>query len=233
VIAASGLAPVKADEGQIEQVVMNLAMNAADAMPHGGTLTLQTSNVVVGEKDAAPDLKAGAYVSLDIIDTGAGMSATVKSHLFEPFFTTKAVGQGTGLGLSTCYGIIRQSGGHISVQSELGEGTAFRVYLPRAPAAEDAPIERLDAPEMPRGTETILLLESDAALRDVAATLLRRLGYRVLTAGDNTEASLITEPAGAERMDLVFRDGVKSFSPIALARRIRELLDSRAAAQVP
>lgn len=228
VVGAPGLGTVRADEGQIEQVIMNMAMNAADAMPNGGTLTLHTSNLVVDDEQASriPDLTAGAYVVLDITDTGVGMSPQVKSHLFEPFFTTKSVGQGTGLGLSTCYGIIRQSGGLISVQSELGQGTTFRIYLPEAAAADVPTVERLDSPDMPRGVETILLVESDAALRDVAATLLRRLGYTVQAAADDHEAENISARSGGERVDLVFREGVRSFPPAALARRIRQLLDA-------
>src|SRR6202041_190895 len=129
-----------------------------------------------------PELRAGEYVMLAITDTGAGMSKEVKARAFEPFFSTKEVGQGTGLGLSTCYGIVKQSGGHISVYSEPGRGTTFKIYLPQVESTTNIPVPRLDAPGLSNGTETILLVEDDPALREMAATLLRRLGYTVLVA---------------------------------------------------
>ena len=226
-IPADGLHAVKADAGQVEQVIMNMAMNACDAMPRGGTLTLSTADVTLDPEyvSRVPELKAGAYVMLAIADTGAGMGPAVTSHLFEPFFTTKGVGQGTGLGLSTCYGIVRQSGGHISVESEPGQGTTFRIYLPRAEPQAEAATQPLGAPELPRGTETILLIESDPALREIAAVLLRRLGYTVLAAADSLEARALAEEPGAGHVDLVFSEGVKPLSPSALARRLRTVLD--------
>ncbi len=190
IVPAIGLQAVKADAGQIEQVIINMAMNAADAMPDGGKLTLETANVTLDQEyvGRVPDLKAGGYVMLAITDTGAGMSEEVKARVFEPFFTTKGVGQGTGLGLSTCYGILKQSGGHINVYSELGRGTTFKIYLPQVEPRAKIPAQRSAAPDLPHGTETILLVEDDPALREMAAMLLRRLGYTVLTAAHGIEA---------------------------------------------
>src|ERR1022692_113789 len=157
IVPAAGLKAVKADAGQIEQVIMNMAINARDAMPNGGKLTLETANVSIDQESVGryPELKPGDYVMLAITDTGTGMSEEVKARVFEPFFSTKDVGQGTGLGLSTCYGIIKQSGGHISVYSELARGTTFKIYLPQVEQQTKIPIERLASPDLPRGTETI------------------------------------------------------------------------------
>jgi signal transduction histidine kinase len=169
IVPALDLQTVKADAGQIEQVIMNMAINARDAMPNGGKLTLETANVSFDQESVGryPELKPGDYVMLAITDTGTGMSEEVKARVFEPFFSTKDVGQGTGLGLSTCYGIIKQSGGHISVYSELARGTTFKIYLPQVEQQTKIPIERLASPDLPRGTETILLVEDDLALREM------------------------------------------------------------------
>ena len=139
---------MRADAGQIEQVIMNMAINAREAMPNGGKLTFETANVILRSGDVGryPELKAGDYVMLAITDTGAGMSEEVKAHVFEPFFSTKGVGQGTGLGLATCYGIIKQSGGHISVYSEPGRGATFKIYLPQVEPQARFPSARLDSP---------------------------------------------------------------------------------------
>ncbi len=191
----SSLGAVRADAGQIEQVIMNLAVNARDAMPSGGKLTIETSNVSLDEEYArfhAP-LKPGNYVMLSISDTGAGMDSETQSHIFEPFFTTKGP-KGTGLGLSTVYGIVKQSGGYIWAHSELGKGTTFKIYLPRvaeiaeipsqiAAAAELAPIEP--------GTETILVVEDEANLRYLARQFLEKQGYRVIEAADGAAAMQI------------------------------------------
>jgi two-component system cell cycle sensor histidine kinase/response regulator CckA len=225
-VPAAGLKAVKADAGQIEQVIMNLAMNAADAMPHGGKLTIETANVTLDQEYAGgfPELKAGEYVRLAITDTGTGMSEEVKARVFEPFFSTKAVGEGTGLGLSTCYGIIKQSGGHINVYSELARGATFKVYLPQVEESAKIPLRRLDSPELPQGTETILLAEDDPALREMAAALLRRLGYTVLVAANGMEALSLKQQRDIGHIDLLFTDVVMPhMSGKELSERVRAL----------
>jgi two-component system cell cycle sensor histidine kinase/response regulator CckA len=224
VIPAPGLRSVKADAGQIEQVVMNMAINARDAMPNGGNLTLETANVSFEAESVGryPELRPGDYVMLAITDTGMGMSPEVKARVFEPFFSTKETGQGTGLGLSTCYGIVKQSGGHISVYSEIARGSTFKIYLPQVEREAKAPIQRLDLPELPRGTETILLVEDDPALREMAATLLRRLGYTVLPAANGIEALNLKQQRGIGHVDLLFTDVVMPhMSGKELSERIR------------
>jgi PAS domain S-box-containing protein len=226
IVATAGLHPVKADAGQIEQVIMNMAINARDAMPNGGKLTLETANVSFDEESVGryPELKAGDYVMLAITDTGAGMSEEVKARLFEPFFSTKAVGQGTGLGLSTCYGIVKQSGGHISVYSEVGRGATFKIYLPQVEPQARIPVERLESKELPRGTETILLVEDDPALRDMASTLLRRLGYTVWAAANGIEALSLKQQRNVGHVDLLFTDVVMPhMSGKELADRVEAL----------
>jgi PAS domain S-box-containing protein len=210
IVPAPGLHAVKADAGQIEQVIMNIVINARDAMPTGGKLTLETANVSFDQESVVryPELKAGDYVMLAITDSGAGMSEEVKARLFEPFFTTKVVGQGTGLGLSACYGIIKQSGGHISVYSELGHGTSFKIYLPQMAQQPRAPVERAASPVLPRGTETILLVEDDNALREMAGTLLTRLGYKVWAAANGVEALDLKQHRNVGHVDLLFTDVV-------------------------
>jgi len=209
-VPGAGLKAVRADAGQIEQVIMNLAINARDAMPNGGNLTLETANVSFDQARAGgdPGMKSGPYVLLAITDTGVGMSDAVKARLFEPFFTTKGVGQGTGLGLSTCCGIIKQSGGHISVTSELARGATFKIYLPQVEPQAKVSAPRLDAPGLPRGTETILLVENDPALREMASALLRRLGYQVVAAANGSEALTLNRERGQGHIDLVFTDAV-------------------------
>jgi len=171
-----------------------------------------------------PELKPGDYVMLAISDNGTGMSEAVKTRLFEPFFTTKPVGQGTGLGLSTCYGIVKQSGGHISVYSEQGRGTTFKIYLPQVETPTKVLIPHLDTPDLPRGKETILLVEDDPGLREMAGTLLRRLGYTVFTAGNGVEALSLKHEAGTGHIDLLFTDVVMPhMSGKELADRVRAL----------
>jgi PAS domain S-box-containing protein len=195
-LPAESLWPVRADSGQIEQVIMNLAVNARDAMPSGGKLTLETSNVTLDEDYAryhAP-LRPGDYVMIAISDTGIGMDSETQSHIFEPFFTTKGP-KGTGLGLSTVYGIIKQSGGFIWVYSEVGKGTTFKIYMPRVAATGETVIVQADGNREARavepGTETILVVEDEANLRYLARQYLEKQGYRVIEAADGAVAMQI------------------------------------------
>jgi PAS domain S-box-containing protein len=210
IVPGEGLQMVLADAGQIEQVIVNMAMNAREAMPGGGKLTLETANVSFDQESVGryPELKAGDFVMLAITDTGAGMSEAVKARVFEPFFTTKDVGQGTGLGLSTCYGIVKQSGGHICVYSEPGRGATFKIYLPQVHSQARRPAARLDSRDLPRGTETILLVEDDPALREMAGALLRRLGYTVWAAANGIEALSLKQQRHIGHIDLLFTDVV-------------------------
>jgi PAS domain S-box-containing protein len=205
------LGHVRADPVQLEQVLINLAVNARDAMPNGGSLLISTADVELSAAAALRlgDLPAGLYVMLRVTDTGCGMSPEVLAHIFEPFFTTKPVGRGTGLGLATCYGIVKQSGGHIHVNSRPGTGTTFRIYLPRvdaelttavaAPAGADRPVG---------GVETILLAEDEDDVRHLATTTLRRLGYQVLEAGNGEEALRLVQGRRGQRLDLLLTDVV-------------------------
>lgn len=191
-----GLWSVRADPGQIEQVIMNLAVNARDAMPQGGTLTIETANVEIDDTFLRrhPEAEAGPHVLLAIGDTGCGMDEETKARLFEPFFTTKAKGKGTGLGLATVYGIVMQSSGFIQVDSEAGKGTVFRIYLPRCEAQPgDRPMPALHGGEIPIGRETILLVEDEEMVRELARTILEENGYNVLIASDGEEALGIVE----------------------------------------
>lgn len=188
-LPANDLGSVKADPGQIEQVIMNLALNARDAMPQGGKLTLETSNADLDETYAIEHqpVAPGHYVMLAVTDTGVGMSPEVQARIFEPFFTTKEVGKGTGLGLSMVYGIVKQSGGFIWVYSEPGQGTTFKIYLPRVdrPAETQTVDKRLSSVQ--RGDETILLVEDDPQLRQLSSSVLAHCGYKVLVAGGPEE----------------------------------------------
>jgi CheY-like chemotaxis protein len=185
------LGRVKADPTQIEQVVMNLAINARDAMPGGGRLTIETANVELDEgySLAHPDVQAGPYVLLAVSDSGTGMSAETLSHIYEPFFTTKEAGRGTGLGLATVYGIVRQSGGHLAVYSEEGHGTSFKIYLPRIEAAVASLATPTTGAEPTLGTETVLLIEDEMSLREVILDQLNEGGYTVVT-GENVAGAV-------------------------------------------
>jgi CheY-like chemotaxis protein len=271
---------VKADAGQIEQVIMNLAINARDAMPNGGKLTLETANVSFDQDSVGryPELKPGDYVMLAITDTGTGMSAEVKARVFEPFFTTKGVGQGTGLGLSTCYGIVKQSGGHISVYSEPGRGTTFKIYLPQVEpprrrfpsasglagfAARDGnhsagrgrsrlardggdlvktaglhgfgggQRHRSLEPETQRDTGHIDLLFTDVVMPHMSGKELAdrvRALYphtRILFTSAYTENAIVHQGVLDKGVALL----QKPFTPSALARKVREVLDVKCVAR--
>jgi PAS domain S-box-containing protein len=192
-LPAADTGQVFVDPGQIEQVLLNLVVNARDAMPRGGRLTLEVAGVEIdASRSTELDVGVGRYVVLSVIDTGTGIDSATQARIFEPFFTTKSLGKGTGLGLSTVFGIVKQSGGHIHVESESGIGTAFRIYLPRTdarPAVEEArPSSRTV-----EGSETILVVDDDEQVRQVAVAILRRYGYNVLEAGTPGDALLIGE----------------------------------------
>ncbi len=272
--AGGALGRVKADPVQISQVLMNLCINARDAMPRGGKLSIKTANVVLGEsytrrhREVAP----GPYVMISVIDTGHGMDAEVQSHLFEPFFTTKEKGKGTGLGLSMAYGIVKQSNGHIEVESASGKGSTFKIYLPRVEEPLASPRLEAAPAELPRGTETVLVAEDEEKVRALVREVLQGEGYTVLEAGDGEEALevagrhqgtvhlLVTDvimprlggPELARRLQLLrpdmkvlfmsgYTDGdissygglgseapllQKPFQPMALSRRVREVLET-------
>ncbi len=201
------LGQVKADPGQMEQVIMNLAVNARDAMPEGGKLTIETGNVYLDEMYAGQHVgvESGPYVMLAVSDSGTGIDEKTQAHIFEPFFTTKEQGQGTGLGLATVHGIINQSGGHIWVYSKPGQGTTFKIYLPRVEAEVESARRSEGATKHTQGSETILLVEDEDSVRELAYRVLLRDGYTVLEAGDGAEAlRLFKQHQGA--IDLLLTD---------------------------
>ncbi|PPQ27998.1 CHASE3 domain-containing protein [Rhodopila globiformis] len=209
-VDTAGLWPAMADPAQLESAVLNLALNARDAMPGGGRLTIELANKVLDEEYARShaEVTAGDYVMVAVSDTGHGMTPDLVARAFEPFFTTKTEGRGTGLGLAMVFGFVKQSGGHVKIYSEPGEGTAVKIYLPRAVGAQVPTMQRSSAPaELPRGSATILLVEDEAAVREVAGAILRNLGYRVLEAQDGDEGLLVFGAHAAE-VDLLLTDVV-------------------------
>lgn len=222
---ANGLGLVKADPGQIDQVIFNLAVNSRDAMPDGGKLTLETSNAELDQDDVNQFryVVPGSYVLLKVSDTGCGMDAELQSHIFEPFFTTKEPGKGTGLGLATVYGIVKQSGGYIWVDSEVGRGTTFKIYLPRVDEPRDVTLPEHRASKYARSPQTVLLVEDEQSLRKLIRSTLVELGHFVLEARDAFEALEIAgKTPGA--IDLLLTDVVMpGMSGRALATKLTAL----------
>jgi len=220
------LATIKADPTQVQQVILNLAVNARDAMPQGGRLMLETANAFFDRSYTMrhAGVREGAYVMLAVTDTGVGIRPEIMPHIFEPFYTTKERGKGTGLGLSTVYGIVHQSGGHIFVYSEPGRGTTFKIYMPQAAAKEQALPEPALEAEIPRGSETILLVEDEVALSQAVADFLTSSGYRVLPASCADEALKVIHGANGQ-IDALITDVIMpgEISGPELARRLLKL----------
>jgi len=214
---------VKADPGQVEQIILNLVVNARDAMPHGGTLRIQTKNVEKSNSQAGPGVSPSRFVLLEVTDTGTGMDQPTQAHIFEPFFTTKAVGKGTGLGLATVYGIVKQSGGHIEVQSAPGRGSSFQIYLPAEAQAAAALEPGKDAAEPAFSGETILVVEDAAPLRDLVCQALSVSGCTVLSAPEAQEAlRILSQQKGV--IDLLITDVIMpGMNGPALAKQVRAM----------
>lgn len=222
---APDLGSIRADASQMEQIIMNLAVNARDAMPNGGRLFIETSNAELDDAYSAshPIVQAGRYVSLAVSDTGIGMDAETQAHIFEPFFTTKEAGKGTGLGLATVYGVVKQSGGFIWVYSELGKGTSFKIYLPRVDQAEEKGSGPSVATDAPRGAETILLAEDEQDVREVAREFLESAGYTVVEAHNGSDALRLAGDQSCG-IDLLVTDMVMpGMTGRELAQRIQAL----------
>jgi CheY-like chemotaxis protein len=222
---ASVSTPVKADRTQLEQAILNLVVNARDAMPNGGRLVVETAIV---DLDAAylrrhRGAQLGPHVLLAVSDTGVGMDTETQSHIFEPFFTTKPPGEGTGLGLATVYGIVKQSGGNIWVYSEPDHGTTFKIYLPAAAEAAEAGEPRRGRPAVAEGSETVLLVEDDEEVRSVAAEMLGKQGYTVLVARNGAEALRLAEQHAGPIPLLVTDVVMPRIGGRELAARLREL----------
>ncbi|MGH8090846.1 MAG: ATP-binding protein, partial [Rudaea sp.] len=223
---AAGVAPVFADSAQLESALVNLALNARDAMPRGGELTLAVEQRFVAGDAASAELKPGHYVVFSVRDTGLGMAQEVLARAFEPFFTTKEVGKGSGLGLSMVYGFAKQSGGHVQVQSKLGYGTRVELYLPAAQATE-IPSQAAPATSPPRGRETILVVEDEAAVREIAIAFLRSFGYTVLSAARAEPALEMLSAHGEIALlfsDVVLGSGMSGKELAVAARRLRPML---------
>lgn len=223
--AAGKVGNIKADLGQIEQILMNLVVNARDAMPHGGAISIETSSVNLedGYVDSHLSVRPGRYVMLSISDTGCGMDEKTVAQIFEPFFTTKGPGQGTGLGLSTVYGIVKQSEGYIWVYSEPGRGTTFKVYFPEQIESQPKPVAATPQIDLVVGTETVLVVEDDDAMRKLIAALLDGSGYKVLQAA-NGEAALQVANESKQPIDLILTDMLMpGMSGIELSTKLREL----------
>jgi CheY-like chemotaxis protein len=231
-VLASGLWRALADENQLENALLNLAVNARDAMPGGGKLTIEVANVALDEAYALAEqdnVRPGQYVMIAVSDTGAGMPHDVLTKVFEPFFTTKDVGQGTGLGLSQVYGFVKQSGGHVKIYSEPGEGTTVKLYLPRMLVTDEPAEGHMEARRVPGGTraETILVVEDERDVRQLAVEALEELGYRVLEAEDGHTALRL--PEREQEVRLLFTDvglpgGLNGWQLADRARQLRPLL---------
>jgi CheY-like chemotaxis protein len=195
IVAGQGLGQIKADPGQLEQIILNLAVNARDAMPQGGKLIIETANIELDEMYARQHLNVtpGLYVMLTVSDTGTGMDAKTRSRIFEPFFTTKEQGKGTGLGLATVYGIVKQSGGDIWVYSEPGQGTTFKIYLPHVAEVTPVPEPQPRLSDLSSGEEIVLLVEDEEAVRNLAYRSLELGGHMVLVASQGAEALSLCE----------------------------------------
>jgi len=225
-LAREPLGNVKADPSQVEQVLLNLAVNARDAMPNGGRLTIEACNVTLDQNhaDVRCEVNAGEYVMLAVTDTGCGMPPEVQMRIFEPFFTTKEIGKGTGLGLATCYGIAKQSGGHIGVYSELGIGTTFKVYLPRVNDIAE-PIAVVQTPPLiSEGGGVVLLVEDEPMLRELGLTVLEELGYRVIAAENGLDALRLVEANPHDLIDVLLTDVIMpGMGGTELVERLRPL----------
>ena len=218
------LGRIRMDRNQIEQALVNLVVNARDAMPRGGKLTIVATNITIDEDHAwqHADIIPGQYIVLEVSDTGLGMTEEVQAHLFEPFYTTKEVGKGTGLGLATCYGIVKQNGGNIWAHSEPGKGTTLKIYLPRVEEEAEVLPKHDESECLQRGTETVLLVEDDPSVRDVVARTLREQGYTVLEAATGEEGLRVAEENGGKKIHLLLTDVVMpQMGGNELAQRLR------------
>jgi CheY-like chemotaxis protein len=229
ILPSKDLWPVIADPSQLEDAILNLAVNARDAMPKGGRLMIETTNAHLDEAYAAENVEVmpGDYAAVIVTDTGTGMPKEVIERAFDPFFTTKEVGRGTGLGLSMVYGFVKQSRGHVKIYSEMGHGTSIRIYLPRSTSAVTEAAYAAPKQEASGGSEVILVVEDDAAVRRVAVTMLESLGYRVLQASDGKTA--LETLGSAEEIDLLFTDlimpnGMSGVDLLENARALRPRL---------